>query len=112
MKTIENLVEKVFKSPTDTFYKNRDKCLKHKKDKIKILYYIYLYRCKKINRKLNSGIPVSENINKFIAPHGLSGIYISKGAKIGENCVIFHQVTIGSNTLKDSKGVGAPIIRK
>ena len=32
------------------------------------------------------------------------------GAKIGRNCVIFHQVTIGSNTLSDSKKCGAPII--
>lgn len=38
------------------------------------------------------------------------GIFISQGAKIGENAVIFHQVTIGSNTLKDSKGYGAPQI--
>ncbi|MCV2361768.1 hypothetical protein LNV08_22645, partial [Paucibacter sp. TC2R-5] len=29
---------------------------------------------------------------------------------IGKNCVIFQQVTIGSNTLIDSKGRGAPTI--
>ena len=76
------------------------------------MYYIYLYKCKKINRKVNSGIPVSAEINEFVVPHGLSGIYISKGAKIGNNCVIFHQVTIGSNTLKDSKKLGVPVIRR
>ena len=38
------------------------------------------------------------------------GIFISGGAKIGRNCVIFQQVTIGSNTLVDSKGLGAPQI--
>ena len=43
-------------------------------------------------------------------PHGLSGIFISKKAKIGMNCVIFHQVTIGSNTLSDSKHFGSPTI--
>ena len=43
-------------------------------------------------------------------PHGIRGIFISGGAIIGENCVIFQQVTIGSNTLIDSKGKGAPII--
>ena len=43
-------------------------------------------------------------------PHGLNGIFISDGATIGKNCVIFHQVTIGSNTLEDSKGRGAPTI--
>ena len=43
-------------------------------------------------------------------PHGMAGIFISGGAKIGRNCVIFQQVTIGSNTLADSQGIGAPEI--
>lgn len=45
-----------------------------------------------------------------ILPHGFSGIFISNAAKIGKNCVIFHQVTIGSNTLAGSKGAGSPTI--
>jgi serine O-acetyltransferase len=43
-------------------------------------------------------------------PHGMHGIFISGAAKIGKNCVIFQHVTIGSNTLVDSKGLGAPTI--
>ncbi len=43
-------------------------------------------------------------------PHGLFGIFISHGAKIGKNCTIFQHVTIGSNKLSDSKGKGAPVI--
>lgn len=43
-------------------------------------------------------------------PHGLHGIYISNGACIGKDCVIFPQTVIGSNTLTDSKGKGAPCI--
>lgn len=43
-------------------------------------------------------------------PHGIKGIFISGGAKIGHNCVIFQQVTIGSITLPDSKNKGAPLI--
>lgn len=43
-------------------------------------------------------------------PHGLNGIFIAGPAKIGKNCIIFHQVTIGANTLPYSKGVGAPSI--
>lgn len=43
-------------------------------------------------------------------PHGMKSIFISGGAIIGRNCVIFQQVTIGSNTLPDSKGIGAPVI--
>ena len=49
-----------------------------------------------------------EDIPTF--PNGLSGVFISTGAKIGKRCVIFHQVTIGSNTLKESRGFGAPTI--
>ena len=43
-------------------------------------------------------------------PHGLYGIFISDNAKIGENCVIFQHVTIGSNTLKGSSKIGSPTI--
>jgi serine O-acetyltransferase len=42
--------------------------------------------------------------------HGTSGIFISGDAVIGKNCSIFHQVTIGSNRLIDSKGFGSPIV--
>ena len=43
-------------------------------------------------------------------PHGFNGIFVSEGAKIGSDCVIFHQVTIGSNTLPGSRGRGCPTI--
>lgn len=43
-------------------------------------------------------------------PHGFNGIFVSEGAKIGKNCVIFHQVTIGSNTLPGSPGRGCPTV--
>ena len=39
-------------------------------------------------------------------PHGLNGIIVSHNAVIGENCTIFHQVTIG-----EGRG-GAPVIGK
>lgn len=42
-------------------------------------------------------------------PHGVVGIYISNGATIGKNCVIFQQVTIGSNEIKGSN-LGSPTI--
>lgn len=43
-------------------------------------------------------------------PHGMRGIFVSRTARVGRNCVIFHQVTIGSNSLPDSGGLGAPRI--
>lgn len=45
-----------------------------------------------------------------VFPHGIIGVFVSGGTKIGDNCVIFQQVTIGSNTLIDSTGFGAPVI--
>lgn len=43
-------------------------------------------------------------------PHGIKGVFISGDARIGRNCVIFQQVTIGSNYLLGSKRMGAPTI--
>ncbi len=43
-------------------------------------------------------------------PHGTSGIFISGGAKIGMNCTVYQQVTIGSNMLIDSQKLGSPTI--
>ncbi len=43
-------------------------------------------------------------------PHGMQGIFISNNAKIGKDVVIFQQVTIGSNTLPDSRHPGSPTI--
>ncbi len=45
-----------------------------------------------------------------VFPHGPFGVFISNSAHIGKNCVIFHQVTIGSNMIKGSKGHGAPTL--
>ena len=45
-------------------------------------------------------------------PHLYYGIFISGQATIGKNCVIFQQVTIGSNTLNSNnfKSKGSPVI--
>lgn len=40
-------------------------------------------------------------------PHGLNGIVISDQARIGKNCTIFQQVTIG---VRNMEGGGAPTI--
>lgn len=45
-----------------------------------------------------------------IFPHGPIGVFISNSARIGKGCVIFQQVTIGSNTIKGSKSFGAPVL--
>jgi serine O-acetyltransferase len=70
----------------------------------KVIYQIYQY-------ENNSSVAW----NAYFAgepcfPHGMKGIFISGGARVGTGCVIFQQVTIGSVTIPDSKGRGAPNI--
>jgi serine acetyltransferase len=48
--------------------------------------------------------------SESILPHDFFGIFISRHAKIGKNCVIFPHVIIGSNTIPDSKHKGSPVI--
>ena len=68
---------------------------------------------RKLMIRFNCFIPLDLHMDKTVVfPHGIAGVYISEGASIGSNCVIFQQVTIGSNTLKDSKNKGAPVIDK
>lgn len=72
---------------------------------------ISLYKWKNAIKKYGASIPLETVFKgKPAFPHGFYGVFISSGAKIGENCVIFHQVTIGSNTLPNTKHPGAPTI--
>lgn len=48
--------------------------------------------------------------DNIIFPHEFNGIFISENAVIGNNVVIFQQVTIGSNNLSDSIRRGSPTI--
>lgn len=88
------------------FFQYREK----KGDKLKTsffhnkLYYSYLYRYGAFigDKTVFKGKPK--------LPHYLFGIFISNQSQIGENVVIFQQVTIGSNALEHHKKQGAPVI--
>jgi serine O-acetyltransferase len=72
-------------------------------------YLIKLYRL----YQNNNGASIAWNSNVAgvpCMPHGLHGVFIAATSSIGKNCVIFHHVTIGANTLVDSNGVGAPTV--
>lgn len=71
-----------------------------------------LIKIRKIQKKFNASIPVSNKIKPFCTPHGLSGIFISAAATIDEGCTIFQNVTIGSNTIKGHPREGGPQIGK
>lgn len=84
---------------------------KVKNGKNRITRNIYGCILHRLYRENCANIPIETQFEGYpFFPHGISGVYISQGAKIGAGCTIFHQVTIGSNTLKDSKGFGAPDI--
>ncbi len=94
------------KETTAYFWKIRTKAQKNS-----LIGKLYYEKHHRISERTCSGISVgAEFASVPVFPHGLTGIFVSKGAKIGKNCVIFHQVTIGSNTLPDSKSQGSPVL--
>lgn len=56
------------------------------------------------NRKCGADIMWNSFFSgKTVFPHGITGVFISGDAQIGKDCVIFQQVTIGSNRTSESK---------
>ena len=72
-------------------------------------FYIRLYR---MNQKtIVCGIDFRSRFHGVPNfPHGMPGVFVSRWAEVGKGCVILQGVTIGSNTLADSKNLGAPVI--
>lgn len=96
------------KQTTAYWWSLREKYL-HAKGRLARWYYFRQHQ--KLMEKNGASIPVSAQLAGVpTLPHGLSGIFISAGAKLGKGCVIFHQVSIGSNTLPGSKGQGFPVL--
>ncbi|HBL5393599.1 TPA: hypothetical protein LR347_004724 [Enterobacter hormaechei] len=78
---------------------------------IPLLGFIFSFLYRFYNVIYGASIPLNVCIPKTTRlPHGIHGVFISKGAVIGENVTIFHQVTIGSNQIENHKMYGAPII--
>jgi len=101
------MIAKVLAVPFGSIWKLRAQCQSKSVFMAKLANFIYeLYQYEN-----NSAI---SNQAKFSSepcfPHGMKSIFVSGGADIGENCTIFQQVTIGSVTLPDSKGRGAPTL--
>ncbi len=85
--------------------------LRKKASKKGIFKYYYVYRYYRFLSRHNASIPLSCKLDcSAVFPHGIYGVFISSGASIGKNAVIFHQVTIGSNTIKGSASYGSPEI--
>lgn len=100
---------RLFPDPVAKFWRNRE-IIVHPSGWRRFFLPLYVHANQKIADRHNALIPCLEAISPFATPHGMAGIFISYGAKVGPGCTIFHQVTIGSNTLPDSRGQGAPVI--
>lgn len=92
-----------------TYWKNREKVIDPDCKYPKLYKLWLLFRIKKSDAFNNASMGTHLNYGaKFKTPpefpHGIYGIIVSHNACIGENCRIFHQVTIGENDK------GAPII--
>lgn len=73
----------------------------------KFAHALYAY----LQYENNSSIAWNSNfLGEPCFPHGMKSIFISGAANFGRDCVIFQQVTVGSNSLIDSKGFGAPVV--
>lgn len=105
-----NIVKDYLETKTIKVLSLKQKIIKSKSPICRII------RKRKYNKllfELQSFLPLSKDIsNEITFPHGLCGVFISQGAKIEKGCVIFQQVTIGSNALPDSKNKGYPNIGK
>lgn len=107
-KFIMKLKKIIIRNDDDYFWELRTKTLTEKNIILKLFYQ---YKYAKLMKEMGSSIPLETIIqNKPRLPHSIYGIFISKKARIGKNCTIFQQVTIGSNYIKESKGYGFPTI--
>ena len=93
---------------SERLWRYREKAINSRSKLVRNINKSRYYR---LMHSYNASIPLAASFaGRPQFPHKVYGIFISVGAKIGKNCVIFHQVTVGSNTLADSKGKGAPQI--
>ena len=105
---IKNIIKEEFTEDSGKAY---FKLRKQEKKTKGILHYYCLLRYHWMMQRYGCFLPFNAEISDTtIFPHGIYGCFVSQGAKIGSNCIIFHHVTIGSNTLQTAKKQGAPTI--
>lgn len=75
--------------------------------------YLYVLKIKRIDYRFHASTGISlDGDSAYFAshptfPHELNGIFIAKGARIGKNARIFHQITIGND---DADRENVPVI--
>ena len=85
----------------DKYFDRREKYFKTKN---RIVKWYLLFWIKKQNERMSADIYIDSKMERDVFesrpqfnPHGINGIVIACGARIGKNCRISHQVTIGSS---------------
>lgn len=86
----------------EKYWKMYDKIRFTKGKKIQRIWW--LFRIKRMDAF--NGASLGIHLEKFPQfdeapsfPHGIRGVFVTHKAKIGKNCCIYHQVTIGGATL-------------
>ena len=75
------------------------------------IYMLVLANYRIMSLLIGYSVPFSTRIGRRIRfQHGLHGIFISGLASIGNDCLILHQVTIGSNIGSQTAAYAAPQI--
>jgi serine O-acetyltransferase len=83
------------------FWRLKEKC---SRSRLPFLRFLYRKIFRAYNILYGSGIAYNSVFSgKACFPHGINGVFVSGGAKIGKDCVIFQQVTIGSITVPASE---------
>jgi serine acetyltransferase len=86
----------------EKYWKMREEVVNPYSKLPKLIRIYYLFRIKEMDAFNNATMGTDLGKGAFFAnppilPHGLNGIIISPFAKIGENCTIFHQVTVAQD---------------
>lgn len=102
------MLAKLLVAPFGSFWDLKEKCQNGKSGLMKkihlAIYKMYLY-------ENTADIAVNSSFaSQPCMPHGERGVFVSGATKVGKNAIIFQQVTIGSVSLPDSNGLGAPTI--
>lgn len=108
MRKIIEFIKKTLIFDWDKYWKRRTSFFQCKKNSLK--YFYLQFWLKRQDRAHSADIGLDYGLGDAFAapplynPHGINGIIIAAGARIGRNCSISHQVTIGRSRN------GAPVI--
>ncbi len=101
------MLSRIVIKPFGTIWKLKDRCMKSRGIQAKFFRFLYHY----YQFEHGSAIAFESSFETPpVFPRGMKQIVIAKGVKVGQNCTIFHQVTIDEDMFPDANTFGAPTI--